>query len=47
MIFVIKVLGKGSWRDKKLESFDLESPKLESFHLSWKVPIVGEFSMQY
>jgi len=47
MIFC-DVFGKGSWKNKKLESFDSESPKLESFHLSWKVQIdVGEFLMQY
>ena len=41
------VVEKGSW-EKREESFKLKSLKLESFHLSLKVPIkVGKFSMQY
>ena len=37
------VIVEGSWKKEKFEIL-----KLESFHLSWKVPIeVGKFSMQY
>ena len=37
-------LGKGNWDNEKLESFELESLKLECFNLSWKIPIeVGMF----
>ena len=31
---VIHEVRKDSWKNEKLESFELESPKLESFHLS-------------
>ena len=36
--FGIHVVGKGSWENKKLESFKLKSQELKSFCSSWKEP---------
>ena len=42
------LVGKGSWKNEQFETFNLESLTLESFYLSWKIPIeVGKFSMQF
>ena len=39
----IRVVEKGSWKNKKLESFKFEWLKLESFCLSWKEPYQFNF----
>ena len=45
MEFSICIVGKGSWKNEKLESLRLENLKLKSFRFSLKVPSkIGKFS---
>ena len=44
----IRVVGKGSWKERKVGKFQLESLKFESFYFSWKEPSeIGKSEMKF